>query len=117
MNSRENFAVFQIFLMELSLTIPLVMLDAPIWIIFVATFLMFSPLLLGSFTYAAILYSSYDFVRPILYIWALVVTIGGKQDFFAITFYVLFGLQLLSIVKRLIGTIGIIIIAITDRNR
>ena len=108
--------IFQLFLMSLSLTLSLAMLDAPILLICTSSFLVFSPLLFGSFTYSAFLYCAYDFVRPILYIWALVVTIQGKQDFFAIAFYILTGLQAISIVKRLMGTVGIIIIALTDNK-
>ena len=116
MKNQENHVLFQLFLMELSLGIPLIMLDAPLWLILMATFLIFTPMLFGSFTYATILYCSYDVIRPILYIWALVVTILGVQDLFAIAFYILAGLQALSIVKRFIGTIGIIIIALTERK-
>ena len=100
--------------MQLSIGLPLIMLNAPLWLILGATFLVFSPLFFGSLTYATFLFCSYDIIRPILYIWALVVTIGGKQDFIAIAFYVLFALQAISIIKRLIGTIGIIIIALTE---
>lgn len=116
MKKQENYVLFQLFLMELSLGIPLIMLEAPLWLILMATFLIFTPMLFGSFTYATILYCSYDVIRPILYIWALVVTILGVQDFFAIAFYILAGLQAISIVKRFIGTIGIIVIALTERK-
>ena len=112
----EKYAKFQLFLMSLSLTISLVMLDAPLWLICTATFLVFSPLLFGSLSYATFLYCTYDIVRPILYTWALVVTIQGKQDFVAIAFYVLFAIQVITMVKRFIGTIGIIIIAITENK-
>lgn len=113
---RENYATFRIFLMSLSLTVSLVMLDAPIWLICITTLVLFSPTFLGSFTYAAFLYCTYDIVRPILYIWALVVTIQGKQDFVAIVFYVLFAIQAMTMLKRLIGTIGIILTALTENK-
>ena len=113
-NQENNFVLFKSFLMSLSLTLPLCMLNAPIWMIGLATFLVFSPLIFGSFTYATFLYCVYDIVRPILYIWALVVTIQGEQDFFAKAFYVLFAIQVITIAKRLIGTIGIILIALTE---
>ena len=113
MNNRENYMLGHLFLMQLSLVLPLVMLDAPLWLILVASLLIFSPLLLASTTYTTILLCAYDIIRPILYIWALVATIGGVQDFFAIAFYVLFALQILSIVKKAIGTISIIVITLT----
>lgn len=116
MNNQENYNIFMLFLMELSLSIALIMLNAPLWIIIVATFLIFSPLLFGSIAYAAVIFCTYDILRPILYIWAFVVTVQGKQDFFAIAFYILATLQIFSIVKRFIGTIGIILIALTDRK-
>jgi hypothetical protein len=110
----NNYSIFQLFLMQLSISIALIMLDAPLFIIIATPVIMFSPLFLGSLTYATILFCLYDIIRPILYISALVVTIGGKQDFFAIAFYVIFGLQAITIVKRLIGTICIIIVALTE---
>ena len=115
MNKQEsNYHIFQLFLMQLSISIPLIMLNAPLILILATTFLIFSPLFFGSLPYATVLFSAYDIIRPILYIWALIVTIGGRQDFFAIAFYVLFALQAISILKRLIGTIGIIIVALTE---
>ena len=116
MRTQENYLLFKHFLMELSLSISLIMLNAPLWLIIVATFLVFSPLLFNSLTYATFLYCAYDIARPILYIWAIVVTIQGKQDFIAIAFYILAGLQIASIVKKLIGTIGIIVIALSEKK-
>lgn len=113
----EKHTNFLLFLMSLSLTVSLLMLDAPIWLICVATLLVFSPMFFGSLAYATFVYCTYDIIRPIVYIWALVVAIQGKQDFFAIAFYILTGLQAISIVKRFMGTIGIIIIALTDNKR
>lgn len=114
--NENRFVNFKLFLMSLSLTLSLMMLDAPIWLIGISTLLVFSPFLFNSFTYATFLYCAYDIIRPILYTWALVVTIQGKQDFFAIAFYILAGLQAISIIKRFIGTIGIIIVALTEKN-
>ena len=111
---KNNYNIFQLFLMQLSISIALIMLDAPLFLITVATILVFSPMFFGSSTYATILFCSYDIIRAILYIWALIVTIGGEQDFFAIAFYILSGLQAISIIKRLIGTIGIIIVALAE---
>jgi hypothetical protein len=114
--SENKMANFKLFLMSLSLTISLIMLNTPLWVITIATLLIFSPFLFGSYTYATFLYCTYDIIRPILYIWALVVTIQGKQDFFAIAFYILAGLQTISIAKRFFGTICIIIVALSEKK-
>jgi hypothetical protein len=105
-----------IFLRSLSLILPLIMLDTPIWLICIVTFILFSPLLFGSLLYTGILYCLYDIVRPILYICGLVVTIQGKQDFFAIAFYVLMGLQIVNIIKRFLGTVCGIMLAYTNKE-
>lgn len=114
MVQNTNFNYIQISLLSLSLIIPLIMLESPIWLIGLVTFIMFSPLLFASLIYAAILYFSYDIIRPILYIWALVVTIQGKQDFFAVAFYILMALQAASIIKRLIGSVSMCILFIVE---
>ena len=117
MKNQENYNIFALFLMQLSISIALIMINAPLWLIIVATLLIFSPLFFGSITYASFICCTYDIVRPIIYIWALVVTIHGKQDFFAIAFYVLSVLQAFSIIKRFIGTICIIIVALTETKK
>lgn len=104
-NQENNYVFIQVFLMSASLTIALIMLNAPIWLISIAVFLLFSPLIFGSLLWATIVYIIYDIVRPILYIWALVVTIQGKQDFIAIAFYILAALQVINILKRFFGTV------------
>ena len=104
-NQENNYVYIQIFLMSISLTIALVMLNAPFWLISIVTLFLFSPLLFGSLLYASIVYIIYDIVRPILYIGALVVTIQGKQDFVAIAFYILAALQVINILRRFIGTV------------
>ena len=114
--NRERYTLFQLFLMSLSLTIALIMLNAPIWVITVATLLVFSPCFFRSLAYSAFLFCTYDILRPIIYVCALVVTAQGKQDFFAIAFYVLAALQLISILKRFIGTVCIIVLALFDRK-
>ena len=102
--------------MQMSLSIPLVMLDAPLWVTLLAPLLVYTPLLIYSMAYTTLLLCAYDIVRPALYVWALVVTICGVQDFFAIAFYIIVALQIFSIIKRFIGTIGIIIIALTEKK-
>ena len=112
-----NYVLFQSFLMSLSLLVPLIMLDTPILIICIITFLIFSPLLFKSLKFAMILYITYDIARPILYVCGLIVTVLGKQDFFAIAFYILMALQAWNIIKKLIGTISIIVTILSDRRK
>ena len=100
-----NYTLIKTFFMSLSLTIALVMLNTPFWLISIATLFLFSPLFFSSFAYATLVQLAYDLGRPILYIWALVVTIQGKQDFIAIAFYILIALQITTIVKRCVGTL------------
>ena len=111
---KNTFLYIRIFLMALSLTLALVMMYAPSILITVTIFLLLSPLIFGSVTYAFIVYAIYDIVRPILYTWALVVTIQGKQDFVAIMFYVLTALQVINIIKRFIGTVCGLFVAFTE---
>lgn len=115
-NKENNYVYIRIFLLSLSIVLPLIMIDAPIWVICIVTFLLFSPLLFGSILYAAIVYCLYDIVRPILYVCGLIVTIQGEQDFFAISFYILMGLQAINIIKRFIGTVMGLILAVTENK-
>lgn len=115
-NQDNTFNYFQIFLLSLSLTLPLIMVNTPVWLIAIVTFLMFSPALFGSVLYAVILYCIYDIIRPILYVWGLVVAIQGKQDLFTVVFYILVVLQAVDIVKRFIGTVSGLIFALTNKE-
>lgn len=109
----NNFLLFKLFLMQLSIAIPLIMLNVPSWLSIGATLIVYSPLLFGSMTYAVFLFCAYDIIRPALYIWALVCTIQGNQDSVAIAFYIISGLQAITMLKRLVGTISIIYLALT----
>lgn len=86
----------------------MVMLNAPTLLISIAAFLVVSPLIFYSDVWAFLILTAYNIVRPILYVWATVVTVQGKQDFLAIAFYILAVLQVISIIKNLIGTVAII---------
>jgi hypothetical protein len=117
MNEKENkYALFQLFLMQLSISIALVALDAPFFLILVVPLLVFSPLFFYSLTYNVILLCLYNIIRPILYTWALIITIGGKQDFFAVAFYVIFALQVINMISNFIGSVAIIISALIDKH-
>lgn len=117
MNKQENnYLLFKLFLMQLSIAIPLIMLNAPLWLSIGATLIVYSPLLFGSMSYAVFFFCAYDFIRPALYIWALVYTIQGNQDSVAIAFYIICGLQVISMMKRLIGTISMIFLLFTQSD-
>ena len=94
--------------MVISITIPLLMLDAPIWLMVVVDLIILSPMLFWSRSLSVIVPYAYYIIKPILYVWALVVTILGVQDFFAIAFYILMALQTPNMIKNFIGTILII---------
>ncbi len=115
-NQSNNYLYIKILLMSVSLTIALVMLDANLLIISAITFLLFSPLMFLSVAWGTIVYTVYDIVRPILYIWALVVTIKGEQDFIAMAFYILAILQAINIAKRFIGTLIVMFGNLTKRG-
>lgn len=102
--------------MVISITIPLLMLDTPVWLMAMVNLIILSPMLLVSFRLSTIVPYAYYIVKPILYVWALVVTILGVQDFLAIAFYILMGIQTPRMIKNFIGTILILIDAITERR-
>lgn len=98
--------------MVLSITVPLLMLDTPIWLMSLIDLVILSPMLLWSQKLSVIVPYAYHIIRPILYISALVVTILGVQDFLAIAFYILMAIQIPRMIKNFIGTILIIYYAI-----
>ena len=96
-----NYGLFMAFLASLSLTIPLIVIGVPFWVISVVSLAMFLPFIIPSDWTAIAVIALYTLLlRPGLYIWALVVAINGQQDFVAIAFYVIAGLQAFSIVKN-----------------
>lgn len=94
--------------MALSLTLPLLMLDAPVWLMTIVDLIILSPLLFWSIKLSVLIPYSYYIIKPFLYVWALVVTILGVQDFFAIAFYILMAIQTPKMITNFIGTILII---------
>ena len=94
--------------MVLSITLPLLMLNAPVWLMVVVDLIILSPWILVSLKLSVIIPYTYYIIKPLLYVWALVVTILGVQDFFAIAFYILMGIQTPRMIKNFIGTILII---------
>lgn len=111
-NHSFGFAMFTLFLMSLSLTIPLVVINAPIWIIVLITIAVFASALSGNEGIALLYRQFHNIVlRPALYIWALVIAINGPQDFVAIGFYIAAALQIWNIIKNFIGEILLILIS------
>ena len=99
-----NYILFLLSLNAFSLVIPLIILEAPIWVICVVTLFLFMPAILMSKLLFLVSLHLYNIARPILYVCGLIVAVQGKQDFFAIAFYILLGLQALSIIKNFIYT-------------
>ena len=98
-----NYGLFMMLLKSLSLSIPLIIIDAPFWVISIVSFVMFLPFIIKSdWTVIAIIALYTILLRPGLYIWALVVAINGPQDIVAIAFYIIAGLQATSIIKNFI---------------
>ena len=96
-----NYGLFMAFLASLSLTIPLIVIGTPFWVISLVSLVMFLPFIIPSDWTAIVVIALYTLLlRPGLYIWALVIAINGQQDFVAIAFYVIAGLQAISIVKN-----------------
>ena len=95
--------------MALSLTLPLLMLNAPVWLMTVVDLIILSPLLFWSLKLSVFIPYAYYIIKPILYIWALVVTLLGAQDFLAIAFYILMGIQTPKMIMNFLGTVIIVI--------
>ncbi len=107
--NKLRYARFIIFLRETSIYIALIMLHTPPLLIFIILLLSSLIMIMPSLVAQFIIQHVYNFVRPILYVWALIITIGGKQDVFAILFYILSGVQAISIIKNLFYSILVIV--------
>jgi hypothetical protein len=105
-NRMVNYGLFMAFLSSLSLTIPLIVIGVPFGVISVVSLVVFLPYIIPSDWTAIAVIALYTLIlRPGLYIWALVVAISGQQDIVAIAFYVIAGLQSVSIIKNFIAYI------------
>ena len=102
--------------MSLSIILALIMLDISVWLISAVNIVILSPVLFWSKKLAVIVPYVYYITKPILYVWALVVTIRGEQDFFAIAFYILMAIQIPKMITNFIGTIAILFCAITSEK-
>jgi hypothetical protein len=56
----------------------------------------------------------YYLSKPVLYIFALVITINGPQGFWAVVFYILFGIQVPKIIYNFVGSIIMIVCVIRE---
>ena len=104
-----GYALWHLFFMSLSLTIPLIMIGASSWVITLVTILIFVTALCGNVGIAYIYRMLHNIIlRPGLYIWALIATIAGPQDIIAIGFYIVLVFQAKNIISNLIGEIIIL---------
>lgn len=105
-NHSLSFLLRQLFLISLSLAIPLILIGASGWVITIATIAIFATALSGNVLIAYIYRVIHNIIlRPSLYIWALIVTISGPQDIVAIGFYIAFVCQLKNIIGNFVGEI------------
>ena len=110
----SSYAIFKLFLMSLSLTVPLIMIGASGLVILIVTILVFASALCGNVGIAYIFRALYNILlRPGLYIWAFIDAISNQQDFISVCFYVVFALQIINIITNLIGEI-IMLISLMD---
>lgn len=100
--------------MVIAITIPLVMIRVPGWLATTIFVIMFSPMLIMSTKWAAIVLCSYYIFKPVIYVWALVVTIHGVQNFWAIAFYILMAIQAPRMIGHFIGAIPVLISELLD---
>lgn len=104
-----GYMIWTLLLMSFSLTIALIMIDAPTWVISVVAASVFVSALCGNVVVAYIYRAIYNILlRPGLYIWATIVTIMGEQDWIAIAFYIALALQLVNIIKKFFAEIVLI---------
>ena len=103
-NSSLNFSLFIMILKSASISIPLIILNVPAFLIGLISLVIFLPLIIGSETLLLFMFHIYNITRPILYIIALITTIGGKQDMVAIAFYIIMGLQVINMLKNIAYT-------------
>ena len=102
-NKAFNYLLLRCFLRSISLAIPFILIDMhfdlslPTILISLVTFL---PLLIPFKTLILAFEWIYNLLlRPGLYIFALVITIQGQQDFIAIAFYIIAAIQAYNILK------------------
>lgn len=112
----KTFFLLTLFGMALSLSIAMLAIRLPIYLMAAVVLLVFLPYISPSeTTFFAVMNIYAILARPILYIWAFVVTVKGPQDFLAIAFYIIAGVQVISIIKNFIVYLSMFIKAIKTR--
>ena len=112
----KKVVLLTLFGMAFSLSIAMLAIRAPVFLTAAVITLIFLPYISPSTTVFVAVTNIYNILaRPILYIWAFVVTIKGPQDYLAIAFYIIAGVQVISIVKNFIVYLSIFIKAIKSR--
>lgn len=105
--------------MAASVSFPLIILNAPDWVISLPTTVFMLAMILAIFGKASgfvevlilLMTYGYNIIKPVLYIWALLVTIHGPQDTLAIVFYIVTALQAVFMIKNFIGTLLLLLSA------
>ena len=99
-----NYGLFMAVLASISISIPLIVIGVPYWVILAVSLFMFLPGIIQStriFIAVSAIYAI--LLRPGLYILGLIAAINGPQDFIAIAFYVIAGLQAYNIIKNFLA--------------
>ena len=102
MDNYEKVLRRKFFWRSISLSIPLILigLEFNLHYIYLLSLVTFAPLLFCSESLFLIEEFIYNvLLRPGLYIFALIITIGGQQDAVSVIFYILAGLQAFNIIK------------------
>lgn len=101
-----NYMLFQLFFMSISISIPLILIGASFWIIAIVITIIFATAFSGNMLIAYVYRILHNiFLRPGLYIWALIVVLTGPQDIAAIGFYIVCFFQVKNIITYFIGEI------------
>ena len=106
-NKQGDFLLIRCVLSSVSVGIPLIMLNAPMWVISLVSLALFLPCIVpyvlnidSALVVTGLINLVYNILlRPGLYTAGLIVTIQGEQDLIAIVFYILAGVQSFNIMK------------------
>ena len=108
-NNSPRYILRKLFLMSLSIVFPLILIGTPGWGLTLATIVIFAAELSNNALISYIYRMIHNiFLRPGLYICALIITITGPQDFIAIVFYIALGFQIKNIAENFV--VGIIML-------
>jgi len=103
-NQSTNILLKTAWLQFFSLTLALIIMGAPFWVFCITSAFCFLPCFTLSLNLSLVEYFLYNIlIRPGLYTYAIIATVLGDQDVFAIAFYIIAGIQLPSIIKNMVG--------------